>query len=135
MTKKPQPFTPETLVYGFTVAADPRISPDGMRILHTRSAIDRESKKPQSNLWTCAIDGSGATRLTWNGTSNTGVRWSPDGSAIAFISDRGEKHGIFVIPAQSAGEAREVTSHRACLSNQARSPDDTRDDNLGVPQT
>lgn len=123
MTTTPQPFTPETLVYGFTVAADPRISPDGTRILYTQSVMDRESKEPRSHLWTCAIDGSNSTRLTWSGTSNTGGRWSPDGSAIAFISDRGEKHGIFVIPASSAGEAREVTSHRARVTDLAWSPD------------
>ncbi len=40
-----RPLSPETLVYDLTPASDPQLSPDGSRILYTRSGADRESRK------------------------------------------------------------------------------------------
>jgi Tol biopolymer transport system component len=82
------PLSPETLVYGFSLAGDPRVSPDGTRVLYTLSKVDPETKKGKSALWLCAIEGSNARQLTQTGEQNSGGRWSPDGSQIAFVSDR-----------------------------------------------
>ena len=100
-----RPISPETLVYGLTNAEDPQVSPDGRRVVYTSSTTDAESKKGQSEVWICDIDGGNARQLTHGGTRNGGARWSPNGSQIAFVSDRvGEKKaGIFVLPAGSGG--------------------------------
>src|SRR5690606_13293357 len=105
----PQPLTPEVIVYGLTMAGEPKISPDGSQILYTLSKVDPESKRGSSQLWLCGIDGSNPRRLTWTGERNGGGVWSPDGTRIAFVSDRVKEAGIFVLDLDRPGEAREVT--------------------------
>lgn len=119
----PKPLTPEVLVYGFTVADDPQIAPDGSSIVYTLGKFDAETKKPSGHLWMCDIDGANKRQLTHSGKRNGGARWSPDGSQIAFISDRAEKSGIFVMSAAQGGDAREVTKHNQGISALAWSPD------------
>src|SRR5262249_18309001 len=53
---------------------------------------------------------------------NGGARWSPDGSRLAFVSDRTEKSGIFVMPLDG-GEGRELTRHGQPIGDLAWSPD------------
>ena len=136
-----QALTPETLVYELRAAGDPQIAPDGRRNVYVLNEIDKESKQPRSQLWMCAIDGSDARQLTQTGERNGGPRWSPDGTRIAFVSDRvaasaskgkekdkdqNRKVGIFVLPADGVGEARELTSHGQGISDLAWSPDGAR---------
>ncbi len=119
-----RPLSPQRLVYDFTVASDPQVSPDGGRIVFARGEIDRETKKVGSQLWVCGIDGADARRLTWTGKRNGGARWSPDGTRIAFVSDRigEEQTGLFVLPLDG-GEAREVTRSWQGIGDLAWSPD------------
>lgn len=121
----PQPLSPETLVYGFTVAGDPQVSPDGERIVYSLASVDRESKQGRSQVWACDIDGGNARQLTWGGKRSGSARWSPDGTRIAFVSDRVEKSGLFVLPLDG-GEARELARHPASIADPAWSPDGTR---------
>lgn len=122
----PQPLTPATLIYELILAGDPQISPDGTRILYALTQTNRDTKKANSQLWLCATDGSNPRRLTWSGDRNGGGRWSPDGAHIAFVSDRVKKSGIFVLPADGVGEAREITRHNQPVGDLAWSPDGTR---------
>ncbi len=121
-----RPLTPDTLIYGLTTAGDPQVLPDGTHLLYALARTDRETKKTTSNVWMSDIDGSNPRRLTWSGERNGGARWSPDGRTIAFISDRVKKSGIFLLPADEAGEARELTHHNQPISDLAWSPDGTR---------
>jgi dipeptidyl aminopeptidase/acylaminoacyl peptidase len=118
-----QPLTPEVLIYAWKQPGDPQISPDGSRIVYTLTEVDPDTKKTSSHLWLCRVDGSEPRRLTWSGQRNGGARWSPDGRSLAFVSDRVEKSGIFVLPLDEGGEAREVTRHRQPVSGLAWSPD------------
>lgn len=122
----PQPLTPDTLIYGFTLAGDPQISPDGAHILYSLSQINRDTKKANSNLWLCAFDGSNPRQLTQASGRNGSGRWSPDGAQIAFISDRVKKSGIFLLSAHTSGEAREIAHHNAPIGDLAWSPDGSR---------
>lgn len=119
------PVSPEILVYGLSSASDPQVSPDGMSIVYTLSSTDRDTKKGLSQVWRSAIDGSDATRLTWTGERNRGVRWSPDGQSLAFVSDRVKKSGIFVLSV-NGGEAKEITRHGVELSELAWAPEGGR---------
>jgi len=118
----PRPLSPETLVYELASAGDPQISPDGTRIVYALGRIDRATGKPRSQLWQCDLDCGNARQLTQGGTTNGGPRWSPNGSQLAFVSDRAPECGIFVLPADG-GEARELTRHRQAISDLAWSPD------------
>jgi dipeptidyl aminopeptidase/acylaminoacyl peptidase len=118
-----RPLTPELLVYRWKRPGDPQVSPDGRQIVSTLAEVDPSTKKTTSHLWLCGIDGSEPRRLTWNGRHNSGARWSPDSRSIAFVSDRVEKSGIFVLPLGDGGEAREITRHRQPIHGLAWSPD------------
>ncbi|MDQ3654908.1 MAG: S9 family peptidase [Chloroflexota bacterium] len=119
-----QTLTPDRLVYELALAADPQIDPDGGRIIYSYSVIDRETKKANTQLWITNLDGKNRRQLTFNGSRNSGARWSPDGGQIAFVSDRiGDKQqGIFIIPADG-GEARQILASHQPLSGLAWSPD------------
>ncbi|MCO5178051.1 MAG: S9 family peptidase, partial [Thermomicrobiales bacterium] len=75
-----------------------------------------------AQLWTCDRDGGNARQLTQTGERNSGARWSPDGTQIAFVSDRVSKSGLFVM-SMSGGEARELTRHAQGISSLSWSPD------------
>ncbi|MEO9254615.1 MAG: hypothetical protein ABI305_03685, partial [Tepidiformaceae bacterium] len=119
------PLSPTTLVYGFTPAADPDVSPDGTRIAYTLGATNRETHKGSSQVWLCDIDGANKRRLTWSGERNRFARWSPSGEQLAFISDRVSKNGLFVMP-MYGGEARELVHQEAAIGDIAWSPSGDR---------
>ncbi len=119
-----QVLSPETLVYGFSLANDPRISPDGTQVVYTVTRVDRETRRSSSQLWLCGIDGANARQLTRLGQHNGGARWSPDGRSVAFVSDRaGDQQQSIAVLSLEGGEAREITRHRVPLSGLAWSPD------------
>ncbi len=121
----PTPLSPETLVYGLTPAADPAISPDGASIVYTRTVTSRETGKAATHLWLIGRNGTGRRQLTFSGSANGSPRFSPDGTELAFVSDRVERAGIFVLPL-AGGEAREVTRYPTPIADLAWSPDGTR---------
>jgi dipeptidyl aminopeptidase/acylaminoacyl peptidase len=115
-------LTPDTLVYELVAAGDPQVAPDGSRVVYTLARADGTTKKQTSDLWLCGIDGGSPRRLTWGGR-NGNARWSPDGTQIAFTSDRVKASGVFVLPVEGGGEARELTRHAQSIGELAWSPD------------
>ena len=93
----PVPLTPE----GGPSEAYPDVSPDGRLIAFTRIEED------EPHIHIAPLDGGESRRLT--GSPSTLARWSPDGSRIAFASDRSYRGGIWIIDADGNGERR---SHR-----------------------
>src|SRR5262249_29624384 len=61
----------------------PTFSPDGTKILFERILPDSNREIYVKNLTTGIV-----TRLTYNSGSDGSATWSPDGSKIAFASDR-----------------------------------------------
>jgi dipeptidyl aminopeptidase/acylaminoacyl peptidase len=120
-----RPVDPDLLVYGRELPLDPQVSPDGARILYRAVTADRDPDAARSRLVTCAWDGTDVRPLTAAGHLDALARWSPDGGRVAFVSDRAEPHGIFVVPA-GGGEPRELTRHRSPIAGLAWSPDGTR---------
>lgn len=80
----------------------PAISPDGGTIVFAY----------QGNLWKVGASGGVATALTVGNATNTMPVWSPDGSKIAFASDRNGNYDVYVMPAEG-GEATRLTFHSA----------------------
>lgn len=122
----PEQLTIETLVCDFKVAGDPQASPDGSKIAYTLTTVDRDEKKEQTQIWLCDADGKNRRQLTHDGSRNSEPRWSlgPEGApeSLAFISNRVEKSGLFVLPL-AGGDAREITKHKQAISNISWSPD------------
>lgn len=86
---------------------DPQISPDGSQIIFTRTHIDKMNDRRSSSVWIMNSDGSKKRQLMAKGGN---VRWSPDGSRIAFIAadDKG-KPQLFTRWMDAEGAISQIT--------------------------
>ncbi len=89
--------------------SDPQVSPDGRWVAYVQASIDLEANKTTRHIWLVASDGGEPHQLTRGQSSNTRPRWSPDSKSIAFISNRGGKSQVWIIPV-GGGEAYPLTS-------------------------
>jgi Tol biopolymer transport system component len=107
----------------------PALSPDGRRI-----AFDWHG-----DIWSCPTEGGQAERLTDDPADEQKPCWSPDGTKIAFSSDKAGNRDLFVLDLGSK-EARQLTYHSSDDDTPAWSPDgkwiafqSNRDSNLDLP--
>src|SRR5690242_9942658 len=77
------------------------------------------------DIWVANENGSGVQRLTDNKARDIYPRFSPDGSQIAFSSNRDGNYDVFVIPA-AGGKPRQLTFHTADDNVVGWSPDGKR---------
>ena len=61
---------------------------------------------PQESLFIVRSDGSGQRQLTRDESWDRQPRWSPDGTRIAFYSNRGGRYGIWTVRADGGGLER-----------------------------
>ncbi len=88
------------------------------------------------DIWIANEDGGGATRLTDSVAREVNPRFSPDGSWIAFSSNRNGNNDVFVIPV-AGGKPKQLTYHSANDNVVGWTPDGKRvifesSRNLGV---
>ncbi len=113
-----RPITAEDLTRIHYVQ-DPKISPDGQRIAFVKVTPDPLEKTYKRNIWLYPLAGGEAFQLT-RGDKDSWPRWSSDGRQLAFVSARGGKPQIYLLPtAGIGGEARALTD----MANGAHSPD------------
>src|SRR5712671_1507469 len=109
------------------VVGSPRISPDGTRVAYTVTETKMEKDKEWKNVtqvWVVPISGAKPQQYTHGDKSASAPEWSPDGTMLAFLSDR-EKDGerqVWMIRADG-GEAWAVTTHKGGVSGFRFSPD------------
>ena len=78
----------EMNVFDLEYASDPRISPDGEWVVYVRQFADVMTDMNYSNLWLVRSDGSEHRPLTTGKFLDNSPRWSPDGTRIAYMSNR-----------------------------------------------
>lgn len=99
------------------------VSADGSKLVYSLASTDLSRGARNHDLYLIPTTGGDPRRLTWTAdVSETSPRWSPDGSSIAFIAQRGEHAQIWLLPA-AGGEARPVTSLSTGVSDLRWSPD------------
>jgi len=109
-----EPFVPGLIEY-------PSLSPDGATIVFSWAG----------DLWAVGRSGGHATRLTAHPADETRSAFSPDGSMLAFESNREGARNLYVVPltltngALAAGPVRRVTSADAAQLLAGWSPDGT----------
>lgn len=96
------------------------ISPEGDYVAYTlavqRNPLEDENGPAWSELH--VVDAAGRTRPFVTGKVNvSGIRWTPDGSGIAFLAKRDEDEhtSLYVVPIDG-GEAHRVIKHDADIS-------------------
>ncbi|MBV9229921.1 MAG: S9 family peptidase [Chloroflexi bacterium] len=103
-----------------------RISPDGKHIAYTLSSSSKKEEHPTSAIWITSSDGSRAARqFTCGDFADQNPQWSPDGTQIAFLSDRAKRgtSQLYLI-ALDGGEAHALTprENKKAVKNFAWSP-------------
>lgn len=118
MTAKKRPISAEDL-NRIHYAQDPQISPDGRWVAFVKVSPDPLEKSYKRNIWLYSLAEDAVLQLT-RGDKDSQPRWSPDGSQLAFVSARGDKPQIYLLPtAAPGGEARALTK----MDHGAHSPD------------
>jgi dipeptidyl aminopeptidase/acylaminoacyl peptidase len=108
----------------FVAAAD--LSPDGSRVVYAVTRADIEAEQDRVALHLLDVETGARRQLTAGKGSDGSPAWSPDGSQIAFVSDRAGAPQLFVI-SPDGGEARQVTElEKGVSGTPAWSPDGTK---------
>jgi len=85
MSRSPRPED----LYDLRVPVEVALSPDGTRVAFTVKAANPRRDGYRTALWIVPADGSEPARqLTMGVNTDSAPRWSPDGRALAFLSDR-----------------------------------------------
>jgi dipeptidyl aminopeptidase/acylaminoacyl peptidase len=89
--------------------SDPQLSPDGRRVLYTRTTTVLDSGRRNSDIWITPSDGSASPRQIIGGDrSENTARFTSDGKRIVFLSNRDGAPQIYVADAEGR-ESRQVT--------------------------
>lgn len=118
---KPVPMTPADL-FALEYAADPQISPDGQWVAYVRQWSDITTDRRYSNIWLVRANGTEHHALTTGKFVETAPRWSPDGSRLVFVSNRGGSAQLWR-RSRDADDAAAITSGPTAPSAPTWSPD------------
>ncbi len=124
--QKKRRLTAEDL-YRFRLLKDFDLSPDGEHVVYAVERVDRKTEKKYTNLWLAPTRGGRPRQFTVGDHNDSHPRWSPDGSQIAFLSNRDDEKQsqIYLIPFEG-GEARPLTDLQGSINGFEWSPDGRR---------
>jgi TolB protein len=92
-------------------------SPDGKRIVFSKPAFGEGGKS--SNVYTMRVDGSNVVQLTHEtgGEINAGAdSWSPDGTKVAYVSNKSGSYQIWTMNADGSGATQLTHANDAHLA-------------------
>lgn len=95
LAAEPKPFSAND-VFELEYANDPRIAPNGSRIVYERRSNDIMKDNTRSNIWIVDADGGQHRPLVSGTQSASSPRWSKDSTRIAYVQSTETGTGIFV---------------------------------------
>ena len=114
-------------LYRVSMVTDPKVAPDGQRILFTRASFDIQTDSRQGEIWLATLTGKTLDKRLLIGAAAKASRvaWSPDGSRIAYVAPWLGKPQLWMM-ALADGVGRVVTTGKFGPGGFAWSPDGTR---------
>ncbi len=111
-------------VFELEYAADPRISPDGTRIVYARTRLDIQTDRPVSQLWMLEVRSGEHWPLTPVDSSCSSPRWSHDGKRLLYVANTGGGAQLYLHWLER-GTVSQVTQLESSPGSLAWSPDGT----------
>jgi len=109
-------------IFDLEYATDPQISPDDKNVVYVRRSYDIMQDKSRSNLWIATLDGSDHQPLLSGKKNFSSPRWSPDGTRLAYLSDKEGSLELYVRWMDS-GQTALVTNLQQTPASISWSPD------------
>ncbi len=107
--------------------SDPQVSPDGSCIAAVVSRSDWEKDKSKEEIDLVNVADGFTRSLTFEREGLSNLRWSPDGSKLAFIAKDGEsKQGQIYLMSMNGGDAVRITDSKTGVEEYSWSPDGKR---------
>lgn len=110
-------------VYRLTGVSDPRISSDSTKVAYVVWRTDQGSNSYPSDIW--ILENGTSRKLTDGDKTDSQPRWSPDGTRIAFASNRGDEKStsqLYTVDA-AGGEPTKLTDLKEDVTKIGWSPD------------
>src|ERR1700761_6378164 len=108
----------------FKTMSDPRLAPEGKRILFR--VTDSTADGGKSHLWLTGVSGEEPRQLTYSPESDKrgehDAEWMPDGQSILFLAKRDEHVSLYRLP-MNGGEAKPFSLKIKPLVDQSQLPD------------
>ncbi|MBU9712012.1 S9 family peptidase [Evansella tamaricis] len=126
MTKRP--ITAEDLCK-FKFVGDPQISPNKDKAAYVLTQIDKDKDGYYSSIYVTDLKGPGRQFTSHYSKDklqvDTAPKWSPDGSTLAFRSNRTGKNQVYLLHTDG-GEAIQLTDVKQGIGDFVWSPDGTK---------
>jgi dipeptidyl aminopeptidase/acylaminoacyl peptidase len=108
--------------YRTAFVGSPVVNPSGDSVTFTVRRYELEKGTSWSEIWMMGVDGSNLRQMTMGRHHDSSPVFSPDGSSLLFVSDRGEGSQLYLLRV-GGGEAKQLTSSSLRLGDPVWSPD------------
>ena len=109
-------------IFNLEYVSEVQVSPNGKYVAYVRRSNDIMSDSSRANVWLASVDGKSHRLLLPSKKSYYSIRWSPDGSRLAYLSNEEGKPQLYV-RWMDTGQTALVTNVTSNPSNITWSPD------------